>query len=55
MGPNAVVAPIHKIAMPVTLTKPEEIETWLRASWDEARRLQRPLSDDCLLILDDAA
>lgn len=31
--PNAVVVPIHEKAMPVTLTTPEEIETWLRAPW----------------------
>jgi putative SOS response-associated peptidase YedK len=27
--PNAVVAPIHPKAMPVILTMPEEVETWL--------------------------
>jgi putative SOS response-associated peptidase YedK len=29
--PNAVVAPIHPKAMPVILTTPDEIETWLTA------------------------
>jgi putative SOS response-associated peptidase YedK len=29
--PNDVVAPIHAKAMPVILTKPEEIETWMTA------------------------
>ncbi len=47
--PNAVVAPIHPKAMPVILTKPDEIETWLTAPWEEARALQRPLSDDGLI------
>lgn len=47
--PNAVVAPIHPKAMPVILTAAEEIETWLTAPWEEARTLQRPLSDDALV------
>ena len=29
--PNAVVAPIHAKAMPVILTRPDEIETWDRS------------------------
>ena len=41
--PNDVVAPIHPKAMPVILTKPEEIEIWLTASAEEALKLQRPL------------
>ena len=41
--PNDVVAPIHAKAMPVILTKPDEIETWLTAPAEEALKLQRPL------------
>ncbi len=49
--PNAVVAPIHPKAMPVILTSPEEIETWMTAPAKEALALQRPLADDSLRIV----
>jgi len=49
--PNAIVAPIHVKAMPVILTKPEEVGAWITAPATEALSLLRPLRDDALRVV----
>ncbi len=46
-----LVGTFHPKAMPVILTTHAEIDLWLTAPALEALKLQRPLSDDALVIV----
>jgi putative SOS response-associated peptidase YedK len=48
---NAEVGDIHSKAMPVILTTPANVETWMTAPSDDALKLQRPLPDGTLKIV----
>jgi putative SOS response-associated peptidase YedK len=45
--PNAVVGTYHPKAMPMILTTPDEIDTWMDAPMPIALRLQPPSRTAC--------
>lgn len=49
--PNAEVGAVHPKAMPVILTDPADLDTWMAAPWEQAQALQRPLPDGSLQII----
>jgi putative SOS response-associated peptidase YedK len=49
--PNTLVGRYHPKAMPVILTTPDEVNTWLDAPTPVALQLQRPLPDDALMVV----
>jgi putative SOS response-associated peptidase YedK len=48
---NTEAGAIHPKAMPVILTRRQEIDLWMTAPAEDALRLQRPLADGALMIV----
>jgi putative SOS response-associated peptidase YedK len=47
--PNALVSPIHPKAM-ITILDPADVDTWLRGSYDDVVKLQRPFDPDRMTV-----
>ncbi|MCF1709982.1 SOS response-associated peptidase [Tabrizicola sp. J26] len=50
--PNLTVGAIHPKAMPVILVDPPDWTLWMTTAWPEAQRLQRPLPDDDIVLIE---
>ena len=48
----AEVGAVHPKAMPVILTKPDDVQRWLTVETAELPSLQRPLPDGTLQVID---
>ena len=46
---NALVVPFHPKAM-ITILTPEDIETWLRGSYEDVVGLQRPFDPEKMAV-----
>ena len=47
--PNELVAPIHPKAM-ITILRPEDVDTWLKGSYEDSVALQRPFPADRMTV-----
>jgi putative SOS response-associated peptidase YedK len=49
--PNGIVQPVHDKAMPVLLMTAKDVDVWLNGTLEAALKLQKPQSDNALVIV----